>query len=96
MTKLLIIPFYLLTISFSSCRSYEDEKSKDFVRSVFILEQGSRDGKNIYYPGLNEGIDESVQFHDFFFYNDKMMSYLLWNLIDLRLPATIKKINRRT
>ncbi|SMG07796.1 hypothetical protein SAMN05661096_00078 [Marivirga sericea] len=82
----------LIAVSFVGCQSNTDDlPTQEFIDNVFTLEQKTNAyGDTYWQPDLNEGIREVDKYYTFFNDNQLALSYLRWNLIDERLPDSIK------
>jgi len=78
----------LVAIIFVGCSSDQKElATKEFIDSVFILDQRANGS---WAPDLNSGLSEESFYFNFMRENELALGYLQWNLIDEKLPDSIK------
>lgn len=84
--------FVLIVLVFVGCNSEpEDLATKEFIDSIFFLEQrGSKQGNYFWQPDLNQGLPKESLYFSFMNENELALGYLKWNLIDEKLPDSIK------
>jgi hypothetical protein len=82
---------FLMLIAFAGCQSNTKELSiHEFIENAFLLEQKSNQSGTFWQPSLNRGIREDDKYYEFFTENELALSYLRWNLMDEKLPDSIK------
>jgi hypothetical protein len=80
--------FILTAVILVGCNSEQEElATQEFIDSVFLLEQT---GGHSWQPGLNRGLSEDNPYFYFMHENELALGYLQWNLIDGKLPDSIK------
>lgn len=80
--------FILFIIIFVGCKSKKEElATKDFINSVFLIEEA---GDYSWHPELNGGLSEENPYFYFMHENELALSYIRWNLIDEKLPDSIR------
>ncbi|MGJ3235962.1 hypothetical protein [Marivirga sp.] len=78
----------LFIVSFAGCTSDQEElPTKKFIESVYMLEQKTN---NSWQVDLNGGLSEENPYFHFMHENELALGFLQWNLIDEKIPDSIK------